>query len=255
MQIRSADDDQTLVLGFLIQRRGEALLRGIAWPTHGLVLLKGVGIDLFARAGGTFLWLQLSLRDPLVPAALREAALQLESPVEIVPWDEEFSAVREAALWLMTEPQESTRPARFWNAATQGRLVNAFLRAARLAQTTLERRAALRRYDFVRRAEAFMSEHFSEPLSLKTISEAMGCSPRTLTYNFKSVVGMSPIAYFKVLRLNLVREEIRSERGAVRSIFDIAADYGFWHMGHFGANFKMLFGVSPSEARAVARTG
>jgi hypothetical protein len=32
-------------------------------------------------------------------------------------------------------------------------------------------------------------------------------------------------------------------------IFCVAADCGFWHMGHFGADYKSLFGFNASDSR------
>lgn len=65
-----------------------------------------------------------------------------------------------------------------------------------------------------------------------------------------SLYGISPIRYLKILRLNRVREALRAcARSA--TVFDIAADHGFWHMGHFSAQYRALFGETPSQTLRV----
>jgi AraC family ethanolamine operon transcriptional activator len=76
---------------------------------------------------------------------------------------------------------------------------------------------------------------------------------RTLIYSFKDWFGMGPIAYLKLLRLNAVHRRLKEPRESVR-IFDVAADFGFWHMGHFSTNYKRVFGVTPTQTVSAARS-
>ena len=107
--------------------------------------------------------------------------------------------------------------------------------------------AELRRFALVRAVEAFYSE-CEMPPSLREICAAVNCKLRALMYSFVLTYGLSPAQYFKVRRLNAVRRELR--RRAHANIFDVAADHGFWHMGHFGADYKAMFGSTPSQTRA-----
>ena len=45
------------------------------------------------------------------------------------------------------------------------------------------------------------------------------------------------------MRLNGVRRELRQGRAAVQ---DVAARWGFWHMGQFSRDYKQQFGELPS---------
>jgi len=36
---------------------------------------------------------------------------------------------------------------------------------------------------------------------------------------------------------------------------DIAARWGFWHLSHFAADYKSMFGELPSETLNAARAG
>jgi AraC family ethanolamine operon transcriptional activator len=59
---------------------------------------------------------------------------------------------------------------------------------------------------------------------------------------------MTAVAYLRALRLNYVRQDIKSG-GPQTSVLAIAARWGFWHPSHFSADYKRLFGDLPSETR------
>ena len=98
----------------------------------------------------------------------------------------------------------------------------------------------------VRRAEEFMRAHLSEPIALHEICAAARASERTVEYGFREMYGMGAKKFLQVLRLNHARRLFRFGGNAV-SVQDGAAAAGFWHMGHFSANYRRLFGETPSE--------
>jgi AraC-like DNA-binding protein len=106
-------------------------------------------------------------------------------------------------------------------------------------------------FALIRSVEQFMWEHVDEPLTLQRICEHTACRMRSLIYSFKDAFGVGPITYLKILRLHAAHRRLRSSNGNVR-IFDVAAALGFWHMGHFSADYKRLFGVTASETAGRA---
>jgi AraC family transcriptional regulator, ethanolamine operon transcriptional activator len=48
------------------------------------------------------------------------------------------------------------------------------------------------------------------------------------------------------VHLNGVRRELKSDARADRAVQDIAARWGFWHLGEFSADYKHQFGELPS---------
>ena len=94
-----------------------------------------------------------------------------------------------------------------------------------------------------------------EPPSLLALSRHVGVSPRKLAYCFEDVLGMSPARYLKLLRLNAARRELRTADVGKkkRSVYDVAARWGFWHFGHFSADYKQMFAESPSETLRAGR--
>jgi AraC-like DNA-binding protein len=99
--------------------------------------------------------------------------------------------------------------------------------------------------ELVRRVEEAMWASVEEPATLAQICAATKCKMRTLIYAFESVHGLSPMKYFKILRLNWVRRRLAAQLH--RRVFDVAADYGFWHMGHFSTDYKTMFGATPKD--------
>ena len=72
----------------------------------------------------------------------------------------------------------------------------------------------------VRRAEAFMYAHVSEPLSIEQIARAAGCSPRALQKAFVRFRGVTPHSHLRRIRYELARERLLN--GDVASVAVLA---------------------------------
>lgn len=129
------------------------------------------------------------------------------------------------------------------------RLVRALTGAKESLETTAERKT----WELVQHVERFMWENVEEPITLQRICEVTHSSARSLIYCFKRAFGLGPIAYLKIRRLEAAHRRLIETRGKAR-ITDVAADFGFWHMGHFGADYKRMFGATASETIAAARS-
>lgn len=106
----------------------------------------------------------------------------------------------------------------------------------------------------VDRATAWMRERLDQPLSMGELSAAVQAHPRVLQYSFRRVLGMTPVAYLRVLRLHAVRRELRTPGPQAPSIGDIASRWGSWHLSRFATEYRQLFGELPSETLARALT-
>lgn len=84
------------------------------------------------------------------------------------------------------------------------------------------------------------------PPTLLTVCSDIGASPRKLDYCFRDVLGISPAKYLRAVRLNGVRRELKRAAESSVTVHDIAARWGFWHMGAFSAGYKQQFGELPS---------
>ena len=114
--------------------------------------------------------------------------------------------------------------------------------------TTAERSVSLnRRVAAVRVCEAYMREHLDKTVTLVDLSEVSGLRLRSLINAFQAVTGCSPMAYFKRERLSGVRQALQHPQPTRTRVIDVATAWGFWHMGHFTADYREMFGESPSE--------
>lgn len=110
----------------------------------------------------------------------------------------------------------------------------------------------LRRHELVSRVRDLVFEHPHTPLSVADLCTRLHVTRRTLQNCFQDVLGMSPAAYLRTVRLNAVRRALREEPPRGSTIADTAARWGFWHMGHFSQDYKALFGETPSQTRLHA---
>jgi len=104
-----------------------------------------------------------------------------------------------------------------------------------------------RRFNLVKQAVAYMRTHLEAPLTLMSLCKALHTSERPLTYGFREVFGVSPMAHLKALRLQAVRTQLQCADPATAAIVEIANRFGFQSMGHFSRDYKTMFGELPSE--------
>ncbi len=109
-----------------------------------------------------------------------------------------------------------------------------------------------RRQDLVHRVRQLVLDQPQEAIGIQQLCAALHVTRRTLQNCFQDVLGISPAAYLRTVRLNAVRRALREQPGT-GTIADVAAQWGFWHMGHFSQDYKALFGESPSQTRAATR--
>jgi AraC family ethanolamine operon transcriptional activator len=85
-----------------------------------------------------------------------------------------------------------------------------------------------------------------EVISVGEVCVATGIAWRTLTRAFHERFGLSPKAYLNRIRLTEVRTQLLNAPEKVL-ITDIANDQGFWHMGQFARDYRLVYGELPSE--------
>lgn len=89
--------------------------------------------------------------------------------------------------------------------------------------------------------------------SVIELCERLQVSRRTVQNSFRSVAETTPLNYLRSVRLNGVRRTLLSARASELSIGDAAAQWGFFHLSHFAAEYQELFGELPSQTvRAAA---
>jgi AraC family ethanolamine operon transcriptional activator len=100
----------------------------------------------------------------------------------------------------------------------------------------------------VQRCHDYVTSSEGSCASVVDICESLHIPHRTLNYSFHKATGTSPMQYLRAVKLNAARRELLQ---TAFSITDIAANYGFFHMGYFSQEYRRLFGETPSMTRKL----
>lgn len=88
--------------------------------------------------------------------------------------------------------------------------------------------------------------------SVNDLCERLQVSRRTVQNSFRAVAETTPLNYLRAIRLNGVRRTLMSTPAAQLSIGDAAAQWGFYHLSHFAAEYHALFAELPSRTSRAA---
>lgn len=127
--------------------------------------------------------------------------------------------------------------------------MSAALNTAHLYREATESRRQKLSHDaqkLVRKAMAYIHEHFTEPISRQDLAAYVGLSDDYLTYCFRQETGLTPVAYLNRYRV-IQAKTLLTETD--RTITDIALAVGFSTNGYFSRIFRREVGVAPDAFR------
>jgi AraC family ethanolamine operon transcriptional activator len=104
-----------------------------------------------------------------------------------------------------------------------------------------------RRQWIVSEAREYVIANRERPVSVPELCERLHVSRRTLQYCFQDVLGLAPASYLRAIRLNGARRDLCGAAPGERTVQDIAATWGFWHLSQFATDYRKLFGMLPSD--------
>ena len=96
-------------------------------------------------------------------------------------------------------------------------------------------------------AKAYINHNIESPVSISDLCNLTNTSDRTLQKIFLQITGIGPKAYIRTVRLNRIHTDLLNAKPGTITVTDAANRYGFWHMGQFAADYRLLFGELPSE--------
>ncbi len=111
------------------------------------------------------------------------------------------------------------------------------------AEINLGRR---RHLSIIAQFEEILAANRTRPLYLSEICAAVGVSERTLRLLCHEHLGMGPIRYLWIRRMNLARDALVVADSAKSTVTEIATEFGFWELGRFSVEYRALFGETPS---------
>src|SRR5262245_51175460 len=104
----------------------------------------------------------------------------------------------------------------------------------------------------VKKAIEYMRRNVHRKISVADLATAGQVAERTLRKHFRAFIGLSPLGYWRRLRLAIAREELlKGASGA--SVTEVATLYGFSHFGRFALQYRRCFGEAPSTTLSRGR--
>ena len=103
-----------------------------------------------------------------------------------------------------------------------------------------------RHAEIMARFEDVLASQGDRRLSMSELTAAVGVPERTLRLCCAEFLGMSPTAYLRLRRLNLVRSALLHSNSRTETIATVARQHGFSELGRFAAAYRAVFGEAPS---------
>src|SRR4051794_34239589 len=122
-------------------------------------------------------------------------------------------------------------------------MMNLAIHDSALAKPGPQQSAALRDYDAVRRAIAFISEHWRRQPAIEDMADAASLTPDELHHLFRRWAGLTPKAFIQALTLDHAKGLLRSSA----SVLDAALDSGLSGPGRLHDLFVTHEAMSPGE--------
>lgn len=108
------------------------------------------------------------------------------------------------------------------------------------------RRTRLNSLRVVRACEDRAARACYQGVTLADLCAASGVSERWVRHAFHDCYGMSPTSYLRVIALHEVRQALLHGLRGHDTVGRAASEFGFWHLSRFAAQYRALFGESPS---------
>lgn len=103
------------------------------------------------------------------------------------------------------------------------------------------------RSEVIQRAVTIMEERAYEPLSIPGIAAEVGCSVRALQLGFNRYMDVSPSRYLSRVRMDRAHRELVTGTPESTSVGEVASRWGFHQAGRFAADYRALYGTTPSK--------
>lgn len=164
-----------------------------------------------------------------------------------VVFDASASSRTETIEWLGKRIyREFNRPDAFSALAIEGLILEILAEASRSKIAASEKELP----SWLKKAEEFLHDNFTESLTLAAIAEIADVHPVHLARVFRRRYDCTIGEYVRRLRVEFARRQISKTN---LSLSEIALAAGFADQSHLNKTFKTLYGFTPSEYRKTSR--
>lgn len=161
------------------------------------------------------------------------------------PWAEFFAAQLDA----LQDPSLKVSAEKF-NKMVIGTVLSL---AEESSATGYERAKPISQRQLVAKAIELDAANTYSPCIIPLLCGELHCSRRKLEMAFREVVGISPLKYLNLFRMNRFYRDLALADPLTASVTSIAAKHGFTELGRLAGKFKHLFGELPLQTLQSAR--
>ena len=109
-----------------------------------------------------------------------------------------------------------------------------------------EGRPRLPRERIIGEAMEYLERHPNDHVMVPELASAVSVSERTLRSVFSEFFGVGPTRYLHIRKLNQIHRVLRDADPEHTKVTRVLADHGIWAFGRFAADYRKVYGVSPS---------
>lgn len=242
----TAPPPDTLVLGVPMVSSAPSRFEGKPVGAGDVILFRGAAVCDFLCSGPMSI-LAVAIDLPLLTASRSPTpnAEALQSGTFLAA---HAPALRNELNWLLAERQPGADILR--HASVHLAILDRCCQIVEQITTTVVGERLLppsQRQTLVNRVRDYVAGRPDDVLSVAQIAQGVGVTTRMLEYSFADVMGMSPTAYLRVIRLNAARRALRVADPGQTTVAEIAMDHGFWHLGRFSTYYSQMYGEKPSD--------
>lgn len=99
----------------------------------------------------------------------------------------------------------------------------------------------------ISQAAELLRSNPERPWTVGELASAVSVSVRSLQEGFRRSLDASPMTYLQQVRLEMVHEELAAAAPGTQTVTEVAARWGFLHLGRFAAAYRAQFSERPSE--------
>ncbi len=230
---------------------GPGLIRGGTELTSDSVARLALNQSSFQRVTGSVRWGTISLPVETIVSEGVGAGCDLTPPRSDLIVTPDASAMAELRrLHASVGRVAETAPEVIEIPEVARGMEQAFIEALAVCLGTDQSRedtAGQRRHKTImQRFHQMLDAEASRPIYVLEMAEAVGVSIRCLSACCLEHLGMGAKKYLQLRRMHLARKALHFADPNETAVSDVATQYGFWEFGRFAANYKLLFGMSPS---------
>ncbi|MCU0573686.1 MAG: helix-turn-helix domain-containing protein [Syntrophobacteraceae bacterium] len=240
------------LLGFVLDARGEGRINGHSL-LPGMCMFATAGAEIYCRTAEHTKWAILYIPQDQAPSmgphqdtADRPGdveALRLFQPGEPHA-GRLFHQIQK--LWTLSLAGIATEDGISQMAQIRGDFFAAWANAA-TDVSPARRRVLFERNRLLRKADEYLRSHGKRSITMRELSRATGAGEGALRRAFEDILGLPPVSYLRLLRLNGIHQELMDASPEQATVESLRSAWGFKDRAKFARSYAALFGESPEE--------